>query len=375
MISDVLEREHGEIRRAAFLRLSNFRNYDSLDLELQSGFHVIAGENAQGKTNLLEALEFIASTRLLRGIRDAEAIQEGAPRLRVECDLADVGTTLGLTVERGARKRAYLNGLGLPRASDLIGRLLAVCISSADLPLVIGEPSDRRLFLDLELSQLYPGYLRAFTLYKRALEQRNALLKMAQEQFMDSAAFEPWEHQMAESGSAMRSYRRRYVDDLALYASQVQEELGQGEELSTSYLQKDEAFDAPSMERLFAEGRRGEVARGSTLVGPHRDDLTLLVDRREARLYGSQGQQRSTVVSLKLATFELIRRKLGQSPLLLLDDMLSDLDEGRRARLCAWIVERAGQALLTCTEPAAAGPQILERSTILKVVAGKIEVQ
>ena len=184
------------------LRLEGFRNYSHLDLRLSPGFNVVSGSNAQGKTNLLESLYLLGTTRLLRGQKDAEAIQDGADRAAVEVELAGSGTRIGMGLERGARKRARINGLALPRAADLIGRLPVVCVSAADMAIVRGEPADRRLFLDLELSALSPAYLHHFALYKRAQEQRGALLRQSRERPIPGDLYEPWEAAMAMHGNS-----------------------------------------------------------------------------------------------------------------------------------------------------------------------------
>jgi DNA replication and repair protein RecF len=157
--------------------LEAFRNYRHLELSLSNRFNVLSGRNGQGKTNFLEALYLLATTRLLRGQRDIEAIRETMDRAVVTAELAPSSTRISVVIERGVRKKALLNNLGLPRASDLLGRLPCVSVSSADMEIVRGEPSERRMFLDLELSALFPAYLRRLSHYKRALEQRNALLK------------------------------------------------------------------------------------------------------------------------------------------------------------------------------------------------------
>lgn len=354
------------------LELDGFRNYESLSLTLSPGFNVLAGQNAQGKTNFLEALYLLSTTRLLRGQRDAEAVRDGSSRALVACELLDVGTRLAVTLERGIRKRASLNGLNLPRASDLIGRLPCVCVSATDMAIVRGEPTDRRLFLDLELSGLYPAYLRHFTLYKRALEQRNALLRDSREWIQPAAMFEPWEDQLAQHGAALRATRRQFVQRLGETTSVVHSRMGSGECLTLGYVVKDPAESADEMREALARSRQLDVARGGTSVGPHRDDLQLDVDGREARLYGSQGQQRTSVISLKLATLEVARDELGTPPLLLLDDILSDLDERRRALLVEIVLERAGQAVLTCTEASAAGERILSEARVYHVEAGTV---
>ncbi|MCC7434272.1 MAG: DNA replication/repair protein RecF [Methanoregulaceae archaeon] len=362
-----------ETLRLTGLILEGFRNYRHAALEPNAGFHVLAGPNAQGKTSLLEAIYLISTTRLLRGMRDAEAIREGEDRFRVEGSVAQGRTSLAVTLERGGRKRALLNGVGLPRAADLIGRLPSVCITALDLPMVSGEPGERRMFLDLELSQVYPAYLRALSLYKRALEQRNALLKQAQDRFVPDESFSAWEAQMATYGASLRDYRRRFVEELSPLAAEAQAELGEGESLKITYVSRDEALTAAEYEAALVQNRRQDIARGTTTAGPHRDDLSLTIAGRDGRLYGSQGQQRSAVIAMKLGTLELMRDKLGEPPILLLDDMLSDLDAGRRARLCQWVARHAGQAFLTCTEATAAGDEILDRATVYRVQNGTLE--
>lgn len=357
----------------AGVSLEDFRNYAHLSVGLAPGLNVVHGPNAQGKTNFLEALYLLSTARLLRGFRDAEAVRTGAQRAIVRGELEPGGSRIEVVLQAGIRKRVAINGMALPRASDLLGRLPCVCVSSADLPLVSGEPSDRRLFLDLELSALYPSYLRSLTYYKRALEQRNALLKAAQEQTMPDELFEPWEEQLAHHGAAMRKARRDFVEDLAPTASETQCHLGNGETLSVSYAPKDDAFDEDLLREALVRSRRQEIARGSTNVGPHRDDLAIDVDGKEARLYGSQGQQRSAMISIKLATLRHTRTLLGEPALLLLDDVFSDLDVSRRAHLVDWVLSHAGQAVLTCTEAESAGKELLSRSRIFQCRSGNLD--
>ena len=353
--------------------LDGFRNYPSLRLSLSPGFNVVAGPNAQGKTNLLESLYLVGTTRLLRGQRDAEAIRDGEERASVEVELAGSGTRLGVSLERGARKRARINGLALPRAADLIGRLPVVCVSAADMAIVRGEPADRRLFLDLELSALSPAYLHHFAGYKRAQEQRGALLRASRERPVPAAVFEPWETQMAHHGAHLRRAREEYVARLVAPTREVHARMGGGEALNLRYEPKDEALTEDALSETFAANRSGEIARGASLYGPHRDDLRLEIEGRDARLFGSQGQQRTAVIAAKMATLEIAREERGVPPLLLLDDILSDLDETRRAMLVEVVLDRASQAVLTCTEASAAGERILGRARLFAVRNGSVE--
>jgi DNA replication and repair protein RecF len=360
---------HPTVRRVS---LRAFRNYEGLEVDLAPGLNVFAGANAQGKTNLLEALHLLATARLLRGQRDAEAIRDEGSRAEVAAELAPGGTRIAVVLERGVRKRASINGLGLPRPSDLLGRLPCVSISAIDMEIVRGEPVERRLFLDLELSSLYPSYLKHLTHYKRSLEQRNALLRDAGRSRVSSDAFGPWEAALARHGAAIRDMRGVYTDRLSPLAAAAHARMGSGEALALAYAPRDEASDEEALVDALAQGRDAEIARGATTVGPHRDDLRIEVAGREARLYGSQGQQRTAVIALKLATLELAREERGEPPLLLLDDIFSDLDERRRALLVEIVLSQAGQTVLTCTEPALAGEAILDRAKVFEVRSGTV---
>jgi DNA replication and repair protein RecF len=208
--------------------------------------------------------------------------------------------------------------------------------------------------------------------YKRSLEQRNALLRRAQEFPVSDAEFEPWEVGLAEHGAPIREARIRMVGELAPLAASLQAELGREESLELVYETKDEATSRDDFLKLFSTGRSREIARGSSNYGPHRDDLAIVVQGKDARYFGSQGQQRTAVLAVKLACHVRQTGIRGVAPLLLLDDILSDLDEGRRSRLVSWLLGHARQAVLTCTEPQAAGEALLSQAALFRVVGGTV---
>lgn len=368
-LKDKVEIADGIVRT---VRLSSFRNYDQLDLDLDEGFNVVSGPNAQGKTNLLEAIYLLGTTRLLRGRRETEAIRDSEDVGYAEAELGRHRTTVRIRLERHARKRALLNGLALPRAADILGRLPVVCVSAADMEIVRGEPAERRLFLDLEISSLSPAYLRHLSVYKRALEHRNALLRRSREAPVDASSFEPWEVALAHHGAALREMRRDFLGRLEHHVSEAHAALGEGERISLAMIERDEAGSESAFLAALEGQRDAEVLRGSTGTGPHRDDLEIGVEGRDARAFGSQGQQRTAVIALKLGTLENARELLGAPPILLLDDILSDLDERRRRALVERVLDRAGQAVLTCTEAEAAGPEVLRRARVFRVHAGTV---
>ena len=235
------------------LALTDFRNYAHSELRPSAAFNIVSGPNAQGKTNLLEAIHLISTGRLLRGVRDARAIRNEADSATVEAELAETKTTIRVEFQRRSNRRAMLNGASLPRPSDLLGRVPSVSFSSLDLLIVRGEPSDRRHFLDSELAQIYPAYLRHLSIYKRAKEQRNALLKAAQDTFQPDELFEVWERQLAEHGTEIRNIRRRWIEGLSPLAEEAHAALGGGELLALSYVCKDTDDLGPTFTRVAQE--------------------------------------------------------------------------------------------------------------------------
>jgi len=341
-------------------------------MALGQRFNVVAGPNGQGKTNLLEALHLVSTSRLLRGQRDAEAILAGCSSAEATVELHPSNTLLTVRLEQGVRKRASINGLGVPKASDLLGRLPCVCVSAADMEIVRSEPAERRMFLDLELSARSPAYLRRLAIYKRALEHRNAMLRDAREAMPPRELWETWEEQLAEQGAGLREARREFVALLDPKLAAYHSKIGGGEDSCMAYMQRDPANTFEELMAAYAKGRVADVARGSSSIGPHRDDIALTVGGMEARLFGSQGQQRTLVIALKLAAMEASAELFGEPPLLLLDDIFSDLDERRRSRLVEVILAMAGQTVLTCTEPSAAGNEILGNAALFHVMAGRV---
>lgn len=350
------------------LTARDFRILESVEVNPSPGMNIIEGANAQGKTSLLEAIHLVSTGRLMRSGRDGSAIRRDSEAFRVAAVVSPGGTEAAVELARGGRKRALLNGMGLPRASDLLGRLPSVSFSAQDLSIVRGDPSDRREFLDEELAQLLPSYLRDLAAYKRSLEQRNALLKSARENWTGPEVFEAWEERLLGHGVALREARRTWLSELGGLAAAAHSELAGGEILSLTLQENDSADTLDA----YALTRREDIARGSTSIGPHRDDLKIEIGGLDGRLHASQGQQRTAVIALKLAVQESARQRFGFPPVLLLDDVFSDLDENRRRRLVERAVEHAGQVFITCTEATQAGNALIQQSKIFQVRSGVV---
>lgn len=348
--------------RAGSLRLRNFRSYRALDLILPEGISILVGENAQGKTNILEAIRYASLTRSHRTSHDAELIRLGeeAANLRLSFYRLGVKNTAELQLSRSHRRRILLNGAPTtPRA--LVGKLTTVLFSPEDLYLVKGAPALRRSFLDAELCQASPAYFHALSTYSRLLLQRNRLLKEIRDGEAGEDTLGLWDAQLATAAAAIVSRREQAVSHLGELATKMQEDIsGARDRLTLSYeLHAPEGFAPPMTDDLLswynealAYRRRLDILRGSTSVGPHRDDLRLALGAEDLRAYGSQGQQRTGALSLKLSELSFLAGETGEYPVLLLDDVMSELDASRRLSLLAFLTRESIQTIITATDKA-----------------------
>ena len=347
--------------RLSSLTLENYRNIQQAALVPGPELTVICGNNGQGKTNLLEAVWLLTGGKSFRGGKDAELIRRDAPFAALEAvTVADNGkeNQIRLTVGAAGGQRpgryAVWNGAAPKRASSLAGSFPAVVFDPGHLSLVKGPPDGRRRFLDAALCQLYPGYLALYRRYIRILQQKNSLLRHSSARpgrpLRDKR--EPLgvrNQELAPCGEDIQGRRRAYLELLAPMAAQNYQELSRGaEQLVIRY---DAQFEPGGLAGLLARRREEELRAGQSLCGPHREDLALELDGQPARSFASQGQQRSVVLSLKMAEADASAQITGERPVLLLDDVLSELDEGRRAYLLTRMRER--QTFVTSCDDAA----------------------
>ncbi len=401
------------------LSLANFRNYARLELDLPGRLTVIQGANGQGKTNLLEAVHLLATGRSPRAGAERELIiwltSDGPlPYARLVADVGEGKTAekLELVLELSAsggnggpavRKQVRINGVP-KRGIDLVGHLRVVLFLPEDVNLVAGAPTERRRYLDISLCQMAPSYCRALSEYNRIVTQRNALLRRLRDEGGDSGQLNFWDTQMAEHGSTLTHQRSIAVEALDRIAAGRHAELtNRLERLHLGYLPSpDPAIlangsprqaDAARKQRL-AEGRPAyqaiprefireafltqlramrlrEVAAGASLLGPHRDDMAFSVDGHDLRAFGSRGQQRTAALTLKLAELQMMRDETGDSPLLLLDDVMSELDAARRHTLLDALAG-VDQAVVTTTDWADFTPELLGQANQLTVEQGTL---
>ena len=346
------------------LTLRSYRSYETLHLAFDPGVQIFLGANAQGKTNIIEALYYAAFGRSHRTSSDAELIRVGADGAHIGLSFRrhDVPGELSFTFARGARRRITYAGESL-RQRDLVGLLPMVLFSPEDLFLVKGAPALRRRYLDAELSQASPAYYGELLRYTRILKQRNAVLKDIRERLAAPDDLPPWDAQLARSAAYIVTRRIAAVAQLGALSARVQAVLAAGEELALAYeiagagaedFAEDDMTESLHVwyNEMLCEGRARDIARAATGVGPHLDDLVLRVGGMSLRSYGSQGQQRTGALALKLAELFYLQENIGEAPILLLDDVMSELDADRRRALLDFIRHEHIQTFITATDAA-----------------------
>ena len=370
----------------ANVSLFDFRNYAELELSLERSATVFFGGNAQGKTNLLEAVALSALTRSPRTQQAAELVRFGQPAARVTCGVQgdaglkelEVRISVSPTAPTRASRRFTVNGIP-KRSTDMMGSLRVVLFWPDDLQLVKGPGEGRRRFLNTLLSQIDPEHARELTRYGHLLEQRNALLRAIREGRQPVDGLDYWTNALAESGAAIMVERQRRLLELQPIAAAFHRELSDDRErLELRYRSAGVRIGEAPLELVseqlklaMHDARDEEIGRGQTAVGPQRDDIEVWLDEHEARLFASQGQQRSAVLSLKLAELHYLAEVTGEQPVLLLDDVMSELDPARRERLLA-ALEPGPQALITAADLNDLPKSILERAAVFRVEQGAI---
>lgn len=324
------------------IKLHNFRNYADLHLQPGAATNVIMGENAQGKTNILEAVHICCLGKSHRGARDTEMVRhnEHSAYIRVEVQRRDGPRSIEVLME-GGKKRISVSGVPIKRMSELMGHVNCVMFSPEDLYLVKGGPGTRRRFLDTSLCQLYPSYYSSLGQYNSALAQRNALLRSKKP---DATMLGLFEESMARFGAEVMEKREGFIDGLRATVDGIHANLSGGEAVALHYKKSVQADSAEQLAKALHDSREDDMRRFNTSRGPHRDDMVISLNSTEARIYASQGQQRTAALSIKLAGAELMRSETGEQPVIMLDDVLSELDESRQSALLASV---GGQVFIT----------------------------
>lgn len=328
------------------LKIQNFRNISDIFLEFDDEINVICGENAQGKTNIIEALWLFSGAKSFRNSKDNEFIKFGEKNAKISVNFQMLSVDNEANITFSDKKIAYLNDKKLQNTSNLAGKYNAIIFSPSDLTLVTDGPDKRRRFLDIAIGQLYPNYIEILRNYSRAIMQRNKIIKDYRYDKTVSIMLDVFEKEIVDMGNKITDYRKRYIAILNKYVSNIYGGISQGKEkIEISYISK--SGEALTLEKL-AESREVDMFTSTTSVGPHRDDISFKINDIDARSFGSQGQKRSVALSLKLAGAEVIKEISGEYPICLLDDVMSELDENRQNYILNHI--RNWQSFITCCD-------------------------
>lgn len=353
--------------------LSHFRNYDDLYIEFDRGTNILYGDNAQGKTNVLESIYVSGTTKSHKGSKDRELIQFGQDEahIRTVVEKSGLDYQIDMHLKKNKSKGIAINRMPIKKASELFGILNIVFFSPEDLNIIKNGPSERRRFLDVELCQLDKIYLYNLTKYNKVLNQRNRLLKDIhfRPELMDTLAV--WDMQLIEYGKKIINTRKKFVEELNGIVYEIHKNIsGNKEELVLKY--EPDVLEE-NMEVELERCKEKDLKFGQTSVGPHRDDLCFMIQDIDVRKFGSQGQQRSCALSLKLSEIELVKKSIKETPILILDDVLSELDSNRQNFLLNSIHDI--QTVITCTGLDEFVRNRFEINKIFKVVNGTVEAQ
>ena len=337
------------------LELADFRNYETLKINFSSGTNILYGDNAQGKTNILEAIYVCATTKSHKGSKDKEIIRFGKEEAHIRTILEkdDAEYRVDMHLIKNRSKGIALDGQKIKRASDLIGKLNIVFFSPEDLSIIKNGPSERRRFMDMELCQLDQIYLNSLSKYNKLVIERNKVLKDLFDHPENTVLLDVQDKQLCEYGSVIIKTRAKFIKDLSEIISPIHEKLTGKKELLSVYYEPN--VEAQEFEKKLSQSRKKDIYAKQTTVGPHKDDFSFMVkklsdeesDAVDIRKYGSQGQQRTASLSLKLSEIELVKRFKKENPVLLLDDVLSELDSSRQNYLLSTIGDI--QTIITCT--------------------------
>lgn len=332
------------------VKLKNFRNYDMLDIEFKKDFNLIYGDNAQGKTNILESIYLTSLGKSFQTSQDTELIKIGENNAKVEVEYKTKDREGKITCEIADKKTFYINGIKQKKVSDIIGKINLVLFYPDNINIIKGPPQERRKFLDIMISQLKPNYLHLLNRYKKTLEQRNAYLKQIKFDNKPKDMLELWDERLADYSYQIYTYRKEFIKKIQEKIEEIHNMITncgkQHEKIKLKYITSGE--NKEEFYKNLINNRLIDTKRGFTQSGVHRDDFKIYINDKEVDTYGSQGQQRTAVLSLKLTELNIIEDETGEEPILLLDDFMSELDENRRNNLTKAI--KNNQVFITCTD-------------------------
>lgn len=355
------------------LALSNFRNYEKAEITFSDGINILYGDNAQGKTNILEAIYMTATTKSHRGSKDKEIIGFEKEESHIKADIKknDISHRVDMHLKRNKNKGIAIDRIPIKRSVELLGLMNVVFFSPEDLSIIKNSPAERRNFMDSELCQLNKIYTSNLTNYKKVIDQRNNLLKQIYYDKSKIDMLSVWDMQLVDYGKKIIRERQQFIDLINEIIPSIHSNLTNGKENLVLVYEKNVSEE--EYEAELEAKRDMDLRYQTTQLGPHRDDISFLIDGMDVKRFGSQGQQRTVALSLKLAEIELVKRLIKDNPILLLDDVMSELDAKRRDALLDSIKDI--QTIITCTGYDDFIKERLAIDKIYKVVSGTVHVE
>ena len=329
------------------IKINNFRNYKNQEINLEKNINIFYGENAQGKTNIIEAIFLSSMGKSFRAKKDKEMIMLGEEKSNIEIEYEKTDRDGKIKIELGNKKIVYINGIKIKKLSELLGKVNVVIFTPDDINILKGGPQNRRRFLDIMISQLRPNYMYNLNLYLKTLEQRNNYLRQIREENKNENMLDIWDEELSNYAINIYNYRKEFIEKIKNKIKNIHSEITNNkEEIEIEYLS--ECNSKEKYLELLKQRRKLDIIKGYTTKGIHRDDFNIYINKKELGIYGSQGQHRTAILSLKLSELNIVKDEIGESPILLLDDFMSELDEKRRKNFLEKINDV--QVIITCTE-------------------------
>lgn len=329
------------------IQLKNFRNYKEEKIKLNKNINILYGENAQGKTNIIESIFLCSMGKSFRAKKDKEMIKINEDICSVEVEYEKSDREGKIKIEIGNKKNIFINEIKIKKLSELLGKINIVIFTPDDIEIIKGGPDQRRKFLDIMISQLRPNYIHILSLYQKTIEQRNNYLKQIKEENKDENLLEIWDEKLSEYAVKIYEYRKEFIKKIIKKLDIIHKNItNNAEQIELDYIT--ECDSKEKYLKLLKERRKLDIIKGFTTKGVHRDDFMIYINKKDIKIFGSQGQNRTAMLSLKLAELQVIYDEIGEYPILLLDDFMSELDKTRRKNFLENI--EGTQVIITGTE-------------------------
>ena len=329
------------------LKIKNFRNYEELNLNFDKKINIFYGNNAQGKTNIIEAIFLCAIGKSFRTSKDKELIKFNENFLNIEINYEKSDRNGKIKIDISEKKEIFLNGIKSKKLSELIGKINVVLFTPDDINILKEGPKMRRRFLDIMISQLRPNYIYCLNMYQKTLEQRNMYLKQIKFENKNQEMLDIWDLKLSEYGEKIYSYRKEFIEKIKNKINIIHKKItNNNEEIKIEYIS-----DFSTKEKFYSslkQNKNIDIMRGATTKGIHKDDFNIYLNDKNVSVYGSQGQNRTAILSLKMSELQVIKDEINENPILLLDDFMSELDEERRNNFLNNIGDT--QVFVTCTD-------------------------